>query len=342
MLADGRAVDELTIENERGMRVSVLSYGGVVRSVVVPFDDAIADVALGFDTLAEYEADRCYIGPVIGRFANRIAHGRFTIDGETFSLPLNDGSNHLHGGPEGLHRALWRSNAGPSGETIELAHRSPRGDQGYPGTLDVHTTFELTDENALIVTYTARVDEPTHLNLTWHGYLNLAGHDAGDARDHVLMLGASHFTPVDESKIPTGELRPVSGTPFDFTHPRSIRQGDSRDDQQLIIGNGYDHNFVIDGAERGKPSFVARVVEPTTGRWMEIHSTEPGVQLHLGQHLTGRAKGGARYAAHSGFALETQHFPDAPNQPAFPSTLLRPGETFRSQTEYRFGVAESG
>ena len=323
------------------MCISVLSYGGTVRSLVVPFGDRAADVALGFDTLAEYEADRCYIGPLIGRFANRIADGRFSIDGVEFQLPRNDGVNHLHGGPGGFHRALWRSEIGSGrcGDTIELDHRSLAGDQGYPGTLDVHVTLEITPDNALIVSYAAQTDAPTHVNLTWHGYLNLAGHDAGDARDHELTVAASNFTPVDPTKIPTGEIRAVAGTPFDFRSPRAIRHGDMNRDEQLLIGSGYDHNFVIDQTKPGGLSFVARVVEPVTKRWLEIASTEPGVQLHLGQHLSGRAKGGARYAEHSGLALETQHFPDTPNQPAFPSTLLRPGEVFSSRTEYHFGAA---
>ena len=338
-LADGSAVDQLTLENEGGMRVAVLSYGGTVRSLTVPFGDAVADVVLGFDTVAEYEADRGYVGPLIGRFANRIAQGRFVIDGVEFNLPRNDGANHLHGGPRGFHRALWKAAVGSGrfGDTIELDHRSAAGDQGYPGALDVHVTFELTHDNAFVISYLARTDAPTHVNLTWHGYLNLAGHGAGDARDHHLTLAASSFTPVDPTKIPTGELRPVAGTPFDFRRSRPIRHVDGERDEQLLIGNGYDHNFAIDQAERGAFSFVARVVEPFSKRWLEIRSTEPGVQLHLGQHLGGRGKDGARYAAHAGFALETQHFPDAPNQPTFPSTLLYPGAELRSRTEYRFG-----
>lgn len=327
------------MENDRGMRASVLSFGGIVRTLVVPFDGTPADVVLGFDTLAEYEADPGYIGPLIGRFANRIAGGRFSIDGVEFRLPKNDGPNHLHGGPNGFHRALWKASIGSGqfGEVIVLDHRSPAMDQGYPGTLDVRTTFEVTDDDALIISYAAQTDAPTHVNLTWHGYLNLAGHDAGDVRDHQLMLGASSFTPVDATKIPTGDIRAVSGTAFDFRRPRTLRRGDTLDDEQLVIGAGYDHNFVIDRAVPGELSFVGRVVEPGSGRWLEVRSTEPGVQLHLGQHLTGRAKGGGEYRAHSGLALETQHYPDTPNQPTFPSTLLRSGERFTSRTVYRFG-----
>ena len=338
VLADGRGVDQLTLENERGMRVAVLTYGGVVRSIVVPFGGALADVALGFDTLAEYEADRCYVGPIIGRFANRIAGGRFAIDGVEYRLPLNDGPNHLHGGPRGFHRALWRASvgAGDSGGTVELRHYSPAFDDGYPGALDVVTTFALTDANELVISYEARCDAPTHVNLTWHGYFNLAGHDAGDVRSHELTLGASVFTPVDATQIPTGEFRPVDGTPFDFRVPRALTQ-DVAANEQLIIGAGYDHNFVVDRTAGEGLSFVARLVEPITKRWLEVHSTEPGVQLYLGQHLTGRGKGGVRYAANSGLALETQYYPDTPNQPAFPPTLLRPDTTFTSRTVYRFG-----
>lgn len=320
------------------MQVSVLSYGATVRSMLVPFRDASVDVTLGFDTLGEYESDRCFIGPVVGRFANRIARGRFTVDGVEYRLPVNDGPNHLHGGPHGFHRALWNARVGTGefGATVELDHRSPALDQGYPGALDVRTTFALTGENELIIAYDARAGAPTHVNLTWHGYVNLGGHDSADVRDHELKLAASSFTPVDETQIPTGEFRPVSGTPFDFTRPRTLRQS-LGSDEQLLIGAGYDHNFVIDRASSRELAFVARVVEPGTQRWMEIRSTEPGVQLYLGQHLTGRGKGGAPYSAHSGLALETQHFPNTPNQPAFPSTLLRPGERFSSRTVYRFG-----
>jgi aldose 1-epimerase len=338
VLADGREVDQLTLENERGMRVSVLSYGGIVRSLTVPFDDGLVDVALGFDTLAEYEADRCYVGPIVGRYANRIANGRFVIDGVEYRLPLNDGVNHLHGGPQGFHRALWTADVGlgESGAAVELYHRSRALDQGYPGSLDVRATFALSEKNELMISYEARADAPTHVNLTWHGYLNLGGHEAGDVRDHELTLGASAFTPVDDTQIPTGEVRQVAGTPFDFRRSRALRQ-EIAQDEQLVIAAGYDHNFVIDGAAGQEVSFVARLLEPTTRRWMEVHSTEPGVQLYLGQHLAGRAKGGARYTPHSGVALETQHYPDTPNQPSFPPTLLRPGKTFTSRTAYRFG-----
>ncbi len=326
------------------MRVSVLSYGGRVRSLVAPFGGALVDVVLGLDTLAEYETDRCFVGPLIGRFANRIAHGRFFIDGVEFHLPLNDGPNHLHGGPRGFHRRLWEASvrAGENGDTIELAYRSAALEEGYPGTLDVRTTFELTGDDTLVISYSADTDAATHLNLTWHGYFNLAGHDAGDARDHELTLGASSFLPVDGTMIPTGEIRRVDGTPFDFRRARRLRRGDTDNDEQLVIAEGYDHNFVIDRDEPTGLAFVARVVEPNSRRRLEIHSTEPGVQVYAGQHLRGRAKGGATYGPHSGFALETQHFPDTPNEPSFPSTLLRPRETFRSRTEYRFGVATTG
>lgn len=337
-LADGRPVDQLTLANEQGTRVSVLTYGGIVQSIVVPFGDATVDVALGFDTPAEYEADRCFIGPLIGRFANRIAGGKFAIDGVEYHLPLNDGPNHLHGGPGGFHRKLWNARVVPrdSGDAIELDLTSPALDQGYPGALEVRAVFALTDDNAFVVAYEARADAPTHVNLTWHGYFNLGGHDAGDVRDHQLMLGASSFTPVGATQIPTGETRSVTATPFDFRRPRTLRQDVAADDQ-LVVAGGYDHNFVIDRDARQAVSFVARVVEPTTQRWLEIHSTEPGVQLYTGQQLSGRAKGGGRYGPHSGVALETQHYPDTPNQPAFPPTLLRPGDRFNSRTVYRFG-----
>jgi aldose 1-epimerase len=337
MLPDGVPVEQFTLERAGGLRVSVLTFGGAVRSLVLPDG---TDVVLGFDTLEGYLANGAFISPVIGRYANRIARGRFVIDGTSYQLPLNDGVHHLHGGPCGFHHCPWNAVVidGSGGPSLELSLRSGDDDEGYPGALDVRATYSVTDRDELVIAYRAECDAPTHVNLTWHGYFNLAGHDAGDARDHELTLAASRFTPVDGTLIPTGELRDVARSPFDFRKGRRMNAARPADDAQLAVGGGYDHNFVID-ADASTPA--ARLVDPRSGRWMTIQTTEPGIQLYAGQGLNERGKGGARYGAHAGLALETQHFPDSPNQPAFPTTLLRPGELFTSRSVYRFGKGEA-
>jgi len=339
--ADGQAAEQITLENARGMRVSMLTYGGIVRSLVVPdANGAGTDVILGFDSLADYERDGMYVGALIGRYANRIAGASFAIDGTLYRLPHNDGKNQLHGGPCGFNRRMWRPAIvnGAAGTSLELTRRSAAGEEGFPGAVDVRVTYSLSDDDELIIAYRAECDAPTHVNLTSHMYFNLGGHDAGDVLDHELTLSASRFTPIDTALIPTGELREVAGTPFDFTAGR--RTGDARpaDDEQLRLGGGYDHNFVIDAGSAN--SFSARVRDPRSGRWLEVRTTEPGVQLYLGQGLNTEGKNECHYGAHAGLALETQHFPDSPNHPAFPTTLLRPGELFSSRTAYRFGKDE--
>ncbi len=332
-LPGGGEASVFTLANARGTEVRVSDYGGVVLSVRVPDRDGRpGDVVLGFDRLEDYVADDGYFGAVIGRYANRIRGGRFSLDGREYALPVNNGPNHLHGGPRGFHKVLWRAEPfranGDAG--VRLVHTSPEGDQGYPGTLRAEVAYRLTDADELVVDYRAETDAPTPVNLTQHTYFNLTGDPARDVLGHELQLCADRFTPVDHTLIPTGELAPVAGTPFDFRAPTPI--GAHIDD----VG-GYDHNFVLRG-DGGSPALAARVHEPTSGRVLELLTTEPGVQFYSGNFLDGSAVGkdGVRYGFRSGFCLEPQRFPDSPNQPTFPRAILLPGERWESRTIYRF------
>jgi aldose 1-epimerase len=337
-------MDTYLLRNANGMTVRFIAYGGSVVSVEVPDrHGALRDVVLGYDSPEGYANDRRYLGALIGRYANRIAKGRFTLDGRVHTLTVNDGPNHLHGGRRGFNKVPWDvtpfNDEGTTGAL--LTYTSVTGDEGYPGTMSVSVIVTLTDDNALVFDYAAVADEPTPVNLTHHGYFNLAGHDSGDVRAHELTIAASRFTPVDSALIPTGELRDVSGTPFDFRKPRAIGAALDAPDEQLRVANGFDHNFALDrpGID-GDVTLAARLHDPASGRVLEIHTTEPGLQFYSGQALAGVVgKGGVVYGAHAGVALETQHFPDSPNQPSFPSTILRPGEGFTSRTIYQFSVA---
>ena len=337
-------MDTHSLVNARGVEVRFIPLGGRIVSIRVPDRRGVmADVTPGYDSADEYAADTRYFGALIGRFANRIAHGRFTLDGTSYTLPCNDGPNHLHGGPRGFHGRLWRvapfHRAGAVGAV--LCCRSPDGEDGYPGMLHTRVTYTLDDDDALRIDYTAIADAPTIVNLTQHTYFNLAGQASGDVLDHDLMLNAAYFTPVDEWLIPTGALRGVTGTPFDFTSPTRVGAGLSADDEQLRIGGGYDHNFVLRRDTPGELTFAARLFEPRGGRIVEIHTTEPGLQLYTGNSLDRGAPGkdGYAYPRFGAIALETQHYPDSPNQAHFPSTVLRPGQEFTSTTIYRFSVA---
>jgi aldose 1-epimerase len=345
-LADGTTVHRHTLANDRGMTVAVLTYGGIVQSIEVPDRHGRpANVALGFADLDAYLADnRPYFGALIGRFANRIAGGRFALDGRSYRLPVNDPPNSLHGGTEGFDKRVWTATeTGGEGDpaALELAYTSPDGEQGYPGTLAVRVRYTLSRENGLRIDYRATTDAPTHVNLTNHSYFNLSGEAAGSIEDHRLQLDADRYTPIDATSIPTGELAPVAGTPFDFTAPRTIgeRIGDAH--EQLAFGLGYDHNFVLNQPPGGRGLLLAaRVVDPASGRVLELSTSEPGVQFYSGNHLDGSlvGTGGVAYRRRGGFALETQHFPDSPNQPGFPSTVLRPGQVYQTATVYRFSV----
>ena len=340
--ADGTAVELYTLTNAGGASVTIATWGATVVSITVP-DRAgrPGDVLLGFDALAPYLQPHPFFGSVVGRYGNRIGHARFTLDGQTYALAKNNGEHSLHGGRRGFDKYVWKAREVPSagGQAIELVHVSPDGDEGYPGTLTATVVYTWTDDNALRIDYTARTDKPTIVNLTNHAYFNLSAGATPTILDHRLELAADRFTPVDEGLIPTGELRPVEGTPFDFRTARRIGDGIDADDEQIRFGGGYDHNFVLTG-QMGTLRRAARVTDPASGRTMEVLTTEPGVQFYTGNFLDGTitGKGGRTYVKRSGFCLETQHFPDSPNKPDFPSVVLRPGETYRTTTVYRFGT----
>lgn len=346
--AEGEAVHLYTLTNAGGTEMRVMDYGGIIVSLRLPdrggrFDD----VVMGYDSLEGYLTDSPYFGALIGRYGNRIAGGRFTLDGQTYTLARNNGPNHLHGGIRGFDKVVW--NADPfenaDGVGLVLTYTSPDGEERYPGTLQARVTYTLTDENEVVVDYFATTDKATPVNLTQHSYFNLAGDGAHDILGHVVMLDADRFTPVDSTLIPTGELREITGTPFDFRTPTPIGARIDEPDTQLEYGRGYDHNFVLNklsGDSAPDLTLAARVHEPTTGRVLEIHTTEPGLQFYTGNFLDGTltGKNGVVYGHRHGFAMETQHFPDSPNKPEFPSTILRPGEEYRTRTVYRFSVEQ--
>jgi aldose 1-epimerase len=344
---DGQPVEMYTLSNANGMEITVLTYGAIIQSIMVPDKDGKpGNVALGFDNLDDYIAKSPYFGAIVGRYANRIALGRFTLDGQEYELAINNDPNTLHGGDRGFDKQIWTASmgdAGSSGQSISLSYTSPDGEEGYPGTLDVTVTYTLTEANELRIDYLATTDATTVLNLSNHTYFNLRGEGSGPVFDHELMLNAPEFTPVDETLIPTGEIAPVAGTPFDFTTAKPIGQ-DIRDasSDQILIGRGYDHNFVLDrsGAGDDEPVPAATVSEPMSGRVMKVMTTQPGVQLYTGNFLDGTFAGTSSmvYRQSDAFCLETQHFPDSPNQPDFPSTVLEPGDEFTSTTIYAFSV----
>lgn len=339
-LPDGTPVELYTLRNRHGMEARISNYGGIVVSLKTR-DRAgqWGDVVLGYETLAEYLKESPYFGCLIGRYGNRIAKGKFTLNGREYTLAVNNGPNHLHGGIQGFDKKVWRAYAYQSerGPALELRYFSPDGEEGYPGNLAVTALYTLTDDNALRLDYTATCDQDTIVNLTQHSYFNLAG--KGDILGHVVMMPADRFTPVDATLIPTGELRPVAGTPFDFRKPTAIGARINQPDEQLKFGNGYDHNWVFP-KKPGELTRLARVTEPTTGRVMEVWSTEPGLQFYTGNFLDGRltGKGGWVYQFRNGFCMEPQHFPDSPNKPHFPSVVLKPGQVYRNTIIYRFSA----
>ena len=340
--ADGQAVDIYTLTNRRGAEARVITYGGAVVSLKVPDRRGrLGDVVLGFDRIEDYQRQTSYIGALIGRYGNRIARGRFTLNGVEYHLATNNGENHLHGGVRGFDKVVWKARplASRAGAALELTYLSRDGEEGYPGNLSVRVVYTLTDRNELRIDYSATTDKDTVVNLTQHNYYNLAGAGVGDILGHLLTINAARFTPTDAGAIPTGELRSVRGTPFDFTRPTAIGARIEQDEEQLKLGKGYDHNFVINGRP-GTLRLAARVSEPTTGRVMEAWTTEPGMQLYTGNYLDGSdtGKGGKPYRYRYGFCLETQHYPDSPNRPEFPTTTLRKGARFRSTTVYKFSA----
>lgn len=334
------AAQVFTLVNRRGMRATITNYGGIVMALHAPDREGrVEDVVLGFDALQGYFGPHPFFGALIGRYANRIAQGRFRLDDRDYVLARNDGTNHLHGGPRGFDKVVWGAELlGTKGEpALRLRHRSEDGEEGYPGTLTASVTYTVTENDELRIDYTAVTDRATVVNLTHHSYFNLAGR--GDILSHELFIDADRYTPVDKGLIPTGELRAVFGTPFDFREPRPIGARVLDADPQLRGAGGYDHNFVLVPADAGL-RLAARVYEPRSGRVMEVWTTEPGLQLYTGNGLDGslRGKNGTPIDRYAGLCLETQHFPDSPNQPSFPSTRLNPGEEYASQTIYRFSA----
>lgn len=338
--ADGKAVDLYTLRNAKGVEARITNYGGIVVSLKVPDKQGtLGDVVLGYDTLAEYIKESPYFGCLVGRYGNRIAKGKFTLDGKEYQLAVNNGPNHLHGGIKGFDKVVWEARPiqNQPEPSLELNYLSQDGEEGYPGNLKVQAVYTLTNDNGLRLDYTATTDKDTVLNLTQHSYFNLAG--KGDVLGHEVMINAERFTPVDGDLIPTGELKPVQGTPFDFNQPTAIGARINQDDEQLKFGNGYDHNWVIN-KPAGELGLMARVHEPTSGRVLEVLCTEPGLQFYTGNFLDGKlkGKGGWVYQFRNGFCMEPQHYPDSPNQSSFPSVVLKPGQTYKNTIIYRFSV----
>jgi aldose 1-epimerase len=352
-LPDGTTVDRFILVNAHGIEVGVMAYGATIVSLRTS-DRAgrLDDIVLGYDTLDAYLTKSRYFGSIVGRYGNRIAGGRFTLDGAAIQLARNNGANHLHGGNKGFDKVVWRGSPFDRDGSVGVAftYTSPDGEEGYPGTLTASVTSTLTPRNELMLDYRATTDKATPINVTNHSYFNLAGRGRGDILQHLLMLDADRYTPTDDTQIPTGTLAPVQGTPFDFRTPTAIGARIDADHEQLRRGGGYDHNFVLNrGSDarlpaarlvegkgaRSEMQHAARVVEPSSGRTLDVATSEPGVQFYAGNNLDLARNG---FARRSGFCLETQHFPDSPNHPNFPSTILRPGQTFESKTVFTFGV----
>jgi len=338
---EGDSVQRYVLANNKGVEAVVISYGATLVSLRSPDREGRpADIVLGYDSLDGYEQDKSFFGASIGRYGNRIAGGQFTLDGAVFHLPKNDGANSLHGGSKGFNKRVWsgRDRSRGDAQVLELAYTSKDGEEGYPGTLKVTVTYTLPAEsNELRIDYSATTDKDTEVNLTNHSYFNLTGVASQDILGHQLILRAPKFTPVDSTLIPTGEMRAVANTPFDFTKPTAIGARIDQDDEQLRFGKGYDHNWVLDKTNAGGLQIAAEVFEPSSGRVLEVLTTEPGIQFYSGNFLDGtvRGKGGQLYGHRTGFCLETQHFPDSPNHQNFPSTELKPGKVYRSTTVFR-------
>jgi aldose 1-epimerase len=335
----GDQVELYTLTNSKGVAAAITNYGGILVSLKAP-DRAgkLADVVLGFDELENYKTKNPYFGAIVGRYGNRIGKAKFTLNGVEYKLARNDGENSLHGGIKGFDKAVWKAKEIDGGRGLELAYVSKDGEENFPGNLAVTVTYSLNDENELKIDYSATTDKDTVVNLTNHSYFNLAGQGEGDVLGHLVTINADRFTPVDANLIPTGELKPVEGTLLDFRTPHAIGERINNKDEQLALGGGYDHNFVLNRTGDGLTP-AARVTEPKTGRVLEVLTTEPGIQFYTGNFLDGTlpGKGGKVYGKRYGFCLETQHFPDSPNKPGFPSVVLKPGGRYQTTTVYRFG-----
>ena len=336
---DGKEVYLLTLTNKAGNVIRLTNFGARITWIEVPDKNGKKDnVTFGFDTFESMIKGDPYFGSVVGRYANRIAKGKFTIDGVEYSAPLNNGPNSLHGGPKGWHSVVWNTEVlkGKESPSVKFSYVSPDMEEGYPGTLKAEAVYTWTENNEIKIDYTCTSDKKTVLNITNHAYFNLHGAGNGDILDHVVTINSTAFTPVDSTLIPTGEILPVAGTPFDFTAPHTVGERILADYAQLTLGGGYDHNYILDNNVK----LAATVYDPTTGRFMEVITDQPAVQFYSGNFLDGTmiGHGGKKYIYRSGLCLETQHYPDSPNQPAFPTTLIVPGETFKSTTIYRFSV----
>ena len=338
--AAGTPVEVFTLTNAGGVEIRAMTYGAIITSIRVPDRKGVmADVALGFDSLQGYLGEHPYFGAVVGRYGNRIGNARFSLNGTTYKLAANNGPNHLHGGVRGFDKYVWAAEPMSGVTGVVFTRVSADGEEGYPGRLQVRVSYVLTDANEFEIEYQATTDKATPVNLTQHTYFNLAGQGTGTILDHEVMINADRFTPVGDSLIPSGVLAPVDGTPMDFRKPMKVGARIDASTEQLKFGRGYDHNWVLNRTGDGL-QLAARVVEPVSGRTLEVSTTEPGVQFYTGNFLDGtvKGKGGVAYPQRSGLCLETQHFPDSPNQPSFPTTILQPGATYRSKTVWRFGV----
>lgn len=333
-----------TLTNSHGMVVKVSNHGATITAIEVPDRDGkLADVTLGYESAADYinAAEKPYFGCVVGRYGNRIAEGKFTLDGAEYTLATNNAPNHLHGGNVGFDKVAWEAEPVTGANAVRLKYLSKDGEEGYPGNLQCEVTYTLTDDNEIVVDYSATTDKATPVNLTQHAYFNLKGEGDGTILDHELMLNANEFTPVDETLIPTGEFVAVEGTPFDFRSPKKIGRDIDEDHEQLKFGQGYDHNWVIERTKRdGELDLAATLYEPNSGRFLEVFTTEPGIQFYCGNFLQGNLSGksGKAYVHRGGLCLETQHYPDSPNQPDFPSTILQPGDTYETKTVFKFST----
>jgi len=336
--ADGKAVELYTLRNSKGAEAQICNYGGIVTSLKVADKNGnFSDVVLGYDNLEGYIKATPYFGCLVGRYGNRIANGKFTLNGKEYKLAQNNGQNSLHGGVKGFDKVVWDV-IKATGNSLQLQYLSKDGEEGFPGDLNITAVYTLTEDNALRLDFTARTDADTHCNLTHHSYFNFAG--KGDILNHVVTINADKFTPVDANLIPTGELRPVKGTQFDFTKPTVVGLRINNDDEQLKLGKGYDHNWVLNKSRAGELTLAATVTESTSGRVMEVWTTEPGMQFYTGNFLDGTITGktGWKYEFRNGFCMEPQHYPDSPNQPNFPTTVLKPGQTYKNTIIYKFSV----
>lgn len=340
---EGLSVKLYTLKNTNGLEAKITNYGGIVTSLSVPDKNGkMEDIVAGYNNLEDYVKASPYFGCLVGRYGNRIAKGKFKIDGKEYTLARNNGENNLHGGLKGFDKVVWnaKEKQTPEGAALELTYISKDGEEGFPGNLKVKAVYTLTNANELKLVFNATTDQKTHVNLTHHSYFNLAGPENGNIYDHEVMINADKFTPVDQTLIPTGELKAVKGTPFDFTQPQKIGARIDSNDQQLKFGLGYYHNWVINSSSKSAVNFMAKVTEPTTGRIMKVYSDKPGMQFYSGNFLDSSniGKEGKPYKHRYAFCMEPQGFPDTPNQPSFPSTLLKPGETYTHTIIYKFSA----